>query len=297
VAPLAGPATRHLGGDLTFVSITTACGNITTSRFVLTQPGAIHEGHRSLKFSRHRHGHQPFPPPCCGSSIAGSPSAHPAGSRLQYHTWLRARLITGQDTATALWLAPEDAAGQNSDWKALATANRVHSCPFVVQNHTPRSPFTTDLGLEGPSYMNSCLFVSIRGSKRPATKPLQDRSQAGRPTLQQVVPIRVHSWFKTPRSRSPSATDLGLEGPSYRKSCPFVSIRGSKRPSRSPFTTDLRLEGPRYMNSCPFVFIRGSKPHPAFHPQPQPSLHEFVVIRVHSWFKNTPLRFTRDHRG
>ncbi len=225
MAPLAGPATRHLGGDLTFVSITTACGNITTSRFVLTQPGAIHEGHRSLKFSRHRHGHQPFPPPCCGSSIAGSPSAHPAGSRLQYHTWLRARLITGQDTATALWLAPEDAAGQNSDWKALATANRVHSCPFVVQNHTPRSPFTTDLGLEGPSYMNSCLFVSIRGSKRPATKPLQDRSQAGRPTLQQVVPIRVHSWFKTTPREAPPRQISGWKAratESRAHSCPFV---------------------------------------------------------------------------
>ena len=163
MAPLADPATRHFRGDLTFVSITTACGNITTSRFVLTQPGAIHEGHRSLKLSRHRHGHQPFPPPCCGSSIAGSPSAHPAGSRLQYHTWLRARLITGQDTAAALWLAPEDAAGQNSDWKALATANRAHSCSFVVQNHTLR--FTRS---HSPRCTNSWLFVSIRGSKRPA---------------------------------------------------------------------------------------------------------------------------------
>jgi len=162
MAQLGGPATRHLGGDQTFVSITTACGNITTSRFVLTQPGAIHEGHRSLKFSRHRHGHQPFPPPCCGSSIAGSPSAHPAGSRLQYHTWLRARLITGQDTATALWLAPEDAAGQNSAWKAHATANRVHSCSFVVQND-PR---------EAPS-------GQISGWKAHATAS------------------RVHSWFKT----------------------------------------------------------------------------------------------------
>jgi hypothetical protein len=52
--------------------------------------------------------------------------------------------------------------------------------------------------------------------------------------------------------------------------------------------TELGLESPRYSKSCPFVFIRGSKPHPAFHPQPQPSLHEFVVIRVHSWFKTTP---------
>ena len=179
MAPLADPATRHFRGDLTFVSITTACGNITTSRFVLTQPGAIHEGHRSLKFSRHRHGHQPFPPPCCGSSIAGSPSAHPAGSRLQYHTWLRARLITGQDTATALWLAPEDAAGQNSAWKAHATANRVHSCSFVVQND-PR---------EAPS-------GQISGWKAHAT--------ASRAYSCPFVSIRVHSWFKTTPREAPS---------------------------------------------------------------------------------------------
>ncbi len=79
---------------------------------------------------------------------------------MQYHTWLRARLITGQDTAAALWLAPEDAAGQNSDWKAHATASRAHSCPFVVQND-------------------------------PLAKPLHDRSKAGRPELHSFVLLTV----------------------------------------------------------------------------------------------------------
>ncbi|MFN5974841.1 MAG: hypothetical protein ACK48U_10380, partial [Planctomyces sp.] len=36
-----------------------------------------------------------------------------------------------------------------------------YSCPFVVQNTPPRSPFRTDLGLESPSYLHSWF---IRGS-------------------------------------------------------------------------------------------------------------------------------------
>jgi len=43
--------------------------------------------------------------------------------------------------------------------------------------------------------------------------------------------IRVQSWFKSHPPRSPFRADLGLESPSYKNSCPFVSIRGSKHPS------------------------------------------------------------------
>ena len=102
----------------------------------------------------------------------------------------------------------------------------------------------------------------IRGSKRPAARTFQGRSRAGKPELQKFVSIRVHSWFK-------------------------------KRPPRRPCRTDLRLESPSCKNSCPFVFIRGSKTSPAKTFQGRsragkPELQNFVPIRVHSWFKNTP---------
>ncbi|MCE2797361.1 MAG: hypothetical protein LW816_18725, partial [Planctomyces sp.] len=40
-----------------------------------------------------------------------------------------------------------------------------------------------------------------------------------------------HSWFKTTPTQGPRSTDLALESPSYKNSCSFVAIRGSKRPS------------------------------------------------------------------
>ncbi len=85
----------------------------------------------------------------------------------------------------------EEPAGQNSGSKAQATKIRVHSCPFVVQNDPLRRTCRTDLGLESPSYKNSCPFVPIRGSKRPAAKTLQGRTRALQPELHE---IRVHSW-------------------------------------------------------------------------------------------------------
>jgi len=103
-----------------------------------------------------------------------------------------------------------DPAEQISGWKARATKIRAHSCPFVVQNDPQRRPFRTDLGLESTSCKNSCPFVSIRGSKRPSAKTLQNRSRAGKPELQKFVPIRAHSWFKNAPQRSPFRTDLGL---------------------------------------------------------------------------------------
>ncbi|MFN9037209.1 MAG: hypothetical protein ACK5YO_12995, partial [Planctomyces sp.] len=79
-----------------------------------------------------------------------------------------------------------------------------------------------DLGLESPSYMNSCPFVSIRGSKRPAAETLQDRSRAGKPELQKFVFHSCPFVVKTTRSEEPAGADLGLESPSYVNSCPFV---------------------------------------------------------------------------
>jgi ribosomal protein S27AE len=78
---------------------------------------------------------------------------------------------------------------------------RGYSCPFVVQNHPLRLTRS-----HCPRCMNSRLFVSIRGSKPPAAKPLQDRSRAGKPDLHKFVFIRVHSWFKTTHCVSPAAT-------------------------------------------------------------------------------------------
>jgi hypothetical protein len=149
---------------------------------------------------------------------------------------------------------------QISGWKARATESRAHSCPFVsirgskphpakplqdrsragkpelhefvsIRAHSwfkttrSRSPSTTDLGLERPTYMNSWPFVFIRGSKPHPAKPLHDRSQAGRPTLHEFVSIRVHSWFKTTPREAPSRQISGWKAhatASRVHSCPFV---------------------------------------------------------------------------
>jgi len=72
----------------------------------------------------------------------------------------------------------EDPSAQISGWKARAEKIRTHSCPFVVQKHPQRRPFSTDREPESPSCKNSCPFVSIRGSKTRAAKTLQYRSRA-----------------------------------------------------------------------------------------------------------------------
>jgi hypothetical protein len=187
--------------------------------------------------------------------------------------------------------AAKTLAGQISGWKARATKIRVHSRSFVVQKHPQRRPcrtdlglespsyknscpfafirgsirqhsqshFRADLGLESPSYRNSCPFVFIRGSKSPAAKTLQDRSRAGKHELQKFVSIRVHSWFKTTRSGDPAEQISGWKARATKiraHSCPFVV---QNDPQRRPFRTDLGLESPSCKNSCPFVSIRGSK--------------------------------------
>ena len=93
-------------------------------------------------------------------------------------------------------LRVRQAGSQCSGWKARATFIRAHSCSFVVPNHPfcvslrvfassreahPARVTTyrkasalrgsnrriTVLGLESPSYIHSCRFVFIRGSKSP----------------------------------------------------------------------------------------------------------------------------------
>jgi len=161
------------------------------------------------------------------------------------------------------------------------------------KKHHPRSPFRAELGLESPSYRNSCPFVFIRGSKNitreehsgqisgskaqateirahscsfvvhswfkkntHARSP-QHRSRARKPELQKFVLIRVHSWFKKHHSRGPFRAELGLETQSYKNSCLFVFIRGSKNTTRKvpsgqssgskPRATKIRIY------SCSFV--------------------------------------------
>ena len=72
---------------------------------------------------------------------------------------------------------------------------------------------------------HSCPFVSIRGSKNT---PREDLSGQISGWNARATKIRGHSWFKKHPQRSPCRADLGLESPSYKNSCPFVFIRGSK---------------------------------------------------------------------
>ncbi len=186
----------------------------------------------------------------------------------------------------------EDPAAQISGWKARATKIRVHSCSFVVQNDPQRRSCRADLGLESTSYRNSCPFVFIRGSRRPAAKTLQGRSRARKPELQKFVSIRVHSWFKMTRCEEPSGQISGWKARATKirvHSCSFVV---QKHPQRRPFSTDLGFESPSHRNSCPFVSIRGLKRPAAKTLQGRtragkPELQKFVIIRVNSWFKTT----------
>ena len=162
----------------------------------------------------------------------------------------------------------------------------------------------TDLGLESPSYTNSCPFVSIRGSSRPPAiireNPCQSVAKGNiRGTAPACVAsrLRVRSTArKVPSLHSCSRTDLGLESPSYTNSCPFVSIRGSNRPTaiirvnpcQSVAKEIIRGTAPAFSASSDIYSPQSSE---AAQPQPdrsragKPELHEFVRIRVHSWFK------------
>jgi len=105
-------------------------------------------------------------------------------------------------------------------------------------------------------------FVSIRGSKRTRTKHRQHRSRAGKPQLHQFVPIRGHSWFKTNPHEAPAAQISGWKARA-------ASIRA---------------------HSWPFVVQKRTRTKHRQHRSRagKPQLHQFVPIRVHSWFKTTP---------
>jgi len=105
--------------------------------------------------------------------------------------------------------------GQISGCKARATCIRVHSCPFVVQNH-PCIPHCD----------YPCKSVLIRGEMahaRPWPRACSgntiNRTRAGKPELHSFVFIRVHSRFKPP----PFVVQ-------------FTSIRGSNRPADNSAT-------------------------------------------------------------
>ena len=104
-------------------------------------------------------------------------------------------------------------------------------------------------------------FVPIRVhswfKKNTHARSPQHRSRARKPELQKFVLIRVHSWFKKHHSRGPFRAELGLETQSYKNSCLFVFIRGSKNTTRKvpsgqssgskPRATKIRIY------SCSFV--------------------------------------------
>jgi hypothetical protein len=162
--------------------------------------------------------------------------------------------IRGSKTPAAKTLQDRSRAGKPELQKFVSI--RVHSWFKITRREDPGR---ADLGLESPSYKNSCPFAFIRGSKTPAAKTLQDRSRAGKHELQKFVSIRVHSWFKTTRSGDPAEQISGWKARATKiraHSCPFVV---QNDPQRRPFRTDLGLESPSCKNSCPFVSIRGSK--------------------------------------
>jgi hypothetical protein len=128
---------------------------------------------------------------------------------------------------------------QISRSKAQATKIRAHSCSFVVQKNITREDHSGE----------------ISGSKARAKK---------------FVFIRVHSWFKTTPTQGPRSTDLALESPSYKNSCPFVSIRGSKNITREVPSGQIlgsKAQATKIRaHSCPFVVQKNtSRKIPAAH--------------------------------
>jgi hypothetical protein len=70
---------------------------------------------------------------------------------------------------------------------------RVHSW---FKSHHSRSLCRADLGLESPSYNDSCPFVSIRGSKHPSRSAFRTDLRLVSPSYIYSWFIHVHSWFK-----------------------------------------------------------------------------------------------------
>jgi hypothetical protein len=183
----------------------------------------------------------------------------------------------------------EEPSGQISGWKARTTKIRVHSCSFVVQNDPQRRTCRTDLGLESPSYMK---FVIIRVHSWFKTTPSEAPAGQNSGWKARATKIRDHSCSfvvqkhpqrRTLRGRSRAGKPELHEIRDH--SCPFVV---QNDPLRRTCRAEFGLESTSYKNSCPFVFIRGSK-QPAAKPLQgrsragKPELQKFVPIRVHSW--------------
>ena len=180
-----------------------------------------------------------------------------------------------------------------------------------AQNHQPNQHGTATQPPPHPR-------TTVRGS--PANPPLAP-VQRGRGVRGEGATL---TNITTSHSPFTGRTDLRLQSPSYKNSCPFVFIRGSKTPAaktlqdrslaakpelqkfvsirvhswfkkhppRRPFRTDLRLECPSYKNSWSFVVQKTSaaKSLQGRSRTGKPELQKFVSIRVHSWFKKHPPR-------
>ncbi len=167
----------------------------------------------------------------------------------------------------------------DGDPRLRGAPNPYNLCASVLKKLT-RDPASTDLGLESPSYSNSCPFVVQNAPQQP------------------LAIIRVNPCSSVAKKRPWHATCTRVFA-SSRESInqdmhPRTPVRGS--PDRTPKTEN---------RTCAFPFAASREPDSLQSPrfaQPRqdrsragkPELQQFVTIRVHSWFK-TPLAIIRDN--
>jgi len=205
--------------------------------------------------------HQPASFPCCKAAAAQISSWNPR-DLIRVHSWFNPTPAFPSRLRVFAW--------------DQQTSNPLPAAASSRQPVTQRA----DLGLESPSYIHSCPFVSIRGSKSPLG--FLRVFAASRETNRPQTPSAQRQASGSQSQRA----ELGLESPSYIDSCPFVVQNppwvsfAASRETNSPQTpsaqrqasgsqsrrADLGLEGPSYIHSCPFVSIRGSNPTPHSYP-------------------------------
>jgi hypothetical protein len=260
---------------------------------------------------------QPWQRPCVPSGICRRPCSNTKQPPLLFPSRLHVTLTAGPPPRSG---SPQAAGcrGQISGWKARATFIRAHSCPFVVHRHpcvsfassrlrvrpaackTPSPQRQSavsrsqraDLGLESPSYVHSCPFVSIRGSTSPLRFLRVFASSREAHVAQTPFPRRQSAVSRSQRAdlglESPSCveskaaigdTDVGFSHAKTRRKTQVAAVGGSSStststststphirvhswfktpPPRSPFRTDLGLESPSYLHSRSFVFHSAS---------------------------------------
>jgi len=167
--------------------------------------------------------------------------------------------------------------GQNSGWKARATSIRVHSRPFVVQNHPC---------IRVHSWLKTApAFVSIRSSKRPLHScPF---------VVQNHPPIRVHSWFQTTPLHSPLRLSVQIRVNPWRNG-PRPSVAEGLLRKYQQQISDWKARA-TFIRVHSYPFVVQKRPPIRVHSWFKTTPHScpFVVqnhpcIRVHSWFKTTP---------